>query len=115
MLSKKGLWLGLMLILLLPFATAQADGIQNFVLSKLDGKGTVDNINVAENRIVIDDRLYILSGNVTVFDLNRRNNVSVSDIKAGDSIGFKSKPLPKPTAPYDQVIIKLWILPSGGK
>ena len=113
MLNKKGLWLGVLFAVLLPIAVAQADSLKEFVLSQLDGKGTVDSINVDAHSIVINDRAYTLSKNVTVFNVVRRTNASVDDIKAGDNVGFKAKPLSKPTAPYDQLIIKLWILPSG--
>ena len=111
--NKKGLWLGMLLAILLPVTVAQADSLKEFVLSQLDGKGTVDNVNVDERKIVIDDSSYSLSKNVTVFNVVRKTNASVDDIKKGDSVGFKSQPLPNPTAPYDQLIIKLWILPSG--
>jgi hypothetical protein len=116
---RKGLSLGalgitgIVLGMLMCLATAQADGLQEFVLSQLDGKGTVDSINTHDNRIVIGDRTYVMSRNTSVFDVSRKRNASVRDIKAGDMVGFRSRPLPKPTAPYDQSIVKLWILPSN--
>ena len=115
MLNGKGIWLGFLLTAWLPFNAVQADGIQDFVLSQLDGKGTVNSVDASANKIVIDDRLYILSRTVTVFDVTRRTNSSVSDIKPGNTVGFKAEPLPKPTAPYNQVIVKIWILPSDKK
>ena len=111
MLNKK-LWATLLVSYLMLVATAGADSLQDFVLTKLDGKGTVDSINAQTSQIVINDRSYKLSRNVTVFDVRNRRNSSVDDIKAGDTVGFKSRPLPQPTAPYDQLIIKIWILPS---
>jgi len=114
MLNKKGITLSLLLALLLPLTIAQADGLQEFVLSQLDGKGTVDSINVSGQQLVIDDRTYVISRSTTVFDVNNRKRVSLDGIKAGDIVGFKSKPLAKPTAPYDQSLIKIWILPSQG-
>lgn len=112
MLNKKHIWAMLIVSYLVLVATAGADSLQDFVLTKLDGKGTVDSINAQTNKIVIDDRSYSLSGNVTVFDVRNKRNSSIENIKVGDSVGFKSRPLPQPTAPYDQLIIKLWILPS---
>ena len=112
MLNRKGIILGLLFGLLLPLTLAQADGLQEFVLSQLDGKGTVDSIDVSRQQIVIDDRSYVISRGTTVFDVVNRKNVSLDGIKAGDVVGFKSKPLAKPTAPYDQSLIKIWILPS---
>jgi len=112
MLNKKSLWATLLVGYLLAVTSANADSIQDFVLSKLDGKGTVDSIDLLTDRIVINDRSYKLSGNVTVFDVKNSRNSSVDKIKVGDSVGFKSRPLPQPTAPYDQLIIKLWILPG---
>ena len=112
MLNRKSIWATLLVSYLLVIATANADSIQDFVLSKLDGKGTVDSIDLQADRIVINDRSYKLSSNVTVFDVKNSRNSSVDKIKVGDTVGFKSKPLPQPTAPYDQLIIKLWILPS---
>ena len=67
--------------------TAYADGLKDFVLSQLDGKGTVSSVNTNSNRIVIDDVSYVV---------------------------FRAKPLPNPTAPYDQNIVKIWILPADG-
>lgn len=113
MLNKKGIWLGLMLAVALPIAAAHADGLKDFVLTQLDGKGTVDNINVDTHVITINDKSYTLSRNVTVFDVVHRTNSSIDSVKLGDNVGFKAQPLPQPTAPYDQLIIKLWILPSG--
>ena len=113
MLNKKGLWLGMLLALLLPLAVAQADGVKDFVLSQLDGKGTVDSIDVDGRSIVINDRTYTLSRSATVFNVVRRTNSAIDNINAGDNVGFKAKPLPKATAPYDQLIVKLWVLPSG--
>ena len=104
--------LGVLFGLLMCLTTANADGIQEFVLSQLDGKGTVSSVNAQNSQIVIDDVLYEVSRTTTVFDVNRKKSVSLSNIKPGDSVGFRSKPLPKPTAPYDQSIIKMWILPS---
>jgi len=112
MLNKKSVWVTLFVSYLLLVATAGADGLKDFVLSKLDGKGTVDNITPGANTIVINDVTYTLSSNVTVFDVKNRRNSSIDNIKVGDSVGFKAKPLPQPTAPFDQLIIKLWILPS---
>ena len=112
MLNKKGLWSALLVSYLLVMATANADSLQDFVLTKLDGKGTVDSINVGSKSIVIDDRQYVLSNNVTVFDVKNRKNSSIDNVKTGDTVGFKSKALSEPTAPYDQLIIKIWILPS---
>jgi len=112
MLNKNGLWMGLVLALAMVFSAAQADGIRELVTSKLDGKGSVDRVDETASSIVIDDKLYVLSDNVTVFDAIHRRNVAVGDIKPGNMVGFRSKPLPKPTAPYDQVIVKLWIMPT---
>lgn len=115
---RKGLSLGalgvtgVLFSMLMGLATAQADGLQEFVLSQLDGKGKVDSISVGDRRIVIGDRSYVMSRNTSVFDVSRKRNASLRDIKAGDLVGFRSRPLPKPTAPYDQSIVKLWILPS---
>ncbi len=113
MLNKKGLWSVLLVSYLLAMSTANADSLQDFVLTKLDGKGTVDSINVDSMSIVIDDRSYTLSDNVTVFDVKNRRNSSIENVKPGNSVGFKSRPLSKPTAPYDQLIIKIWILPDN--
>ena len=110
--NRKGLILGLLFGLLLPLTLAQADVLQEFVNSQLDGKGTVDSINVSNKQIVIDDMLYVISRGTTVFDVNVKRSVSLDSIKPGDRVGFKSKPLAKPTAPYDQSLIKIWILPS---
>lgn len=112
MLNTKGLWSALLVSYFLVIATANADGLQDYVVSKLDGQGTVDSINVAAKQIVINDRSYVLSRNVTVFDVKNRRNSSIDRIKVGDTVGFKSRALPQPTAPYDQLIIKIWILPS---
>ena len=112
MLNRKGIIVGLLFGLILPLATAQADGLQEFVLSQLDGRGTVDSVDVSGQRIVIDDRSYTISRSTTVFDVNRKRSVSLDGIKVGDVVGFKAKPLTKPTAPYDQSLIKIWILPS---
>lgn len=114
MINRKGLTLALLFGLLLPLTFAHADGLQEFVLSQLDGKGSVDSIDVSSKQIVIDDRSYVISRSTTVFDVNNRKRVSLDGIKPGDSVGFKSKPLTKPTAPYDQSLIKIWILPSQG-
>lgn len=112
MLHKKGLLSVLLVGCLLLVATAHADSLKDFVLSKLDGQGTVDSINTESSQIVIDDSSYSLSGNVTVFDVINKRNSSIDNIQQGDTVGFKSRPLPKPTAPYDQLIVKIWILPS---
>ena len=112
MLNIKKLWPALLVSYFLAIATANADSLQDYVVSKLDGQGTVDSINAAAKQVVINDRSYVLSSNVTVFDVKNRRNSSVGDIKVGDSVGFKSKALSEPTAPYDQLIIKMWILPS---
>jgi len=114
MLNKKGIMAGLLFGLLLPLTLAHADGLQEFVLSQLDGKGTVDSISLTSQQIVIDDRSYVISRGTTVFDVNNRKRVSLDGIKPGDVVGFKSKPLSKPSAPYDQSLIKIWILPSQG-
>jgi hypothetical protein len=117
MLNKNGLRMSilgsLLLTMALSVAVTNADGLQDYVLSKLDGKGTVDSINVAAKNIVIDDQLFALSRTTTVFDVKKRRNSSLENIKQGDRVGFKSKPLSKPTAPFDQLIIKMWILPSN--
>ena len=110
--NRKGLILGLLFGLLLPLTLAQADVLQEFVNSQLDGKGTVNSINVSSKQIVIDDMLYVISRGTTVFNVNVKRSVSLDSIKPGDRVGFKSKPLSKPTAPYDQSLIKIWILPS---
>ena len=112
MLNRTGITLSLLLALVLLATTVHADGLEEFVLSQLDGKGTVDSINVSGKQLVIDDRTYVISRSTTVFDVNTRKRVSLDGVKAGDSVGFKSKPLSKPTAPYDQSLIKIWILPS---
>jgi len=112
MLNKKGWFLGLLFGLLLPLTVTHADSMKDFVLTQVDGRGTVDSINVSGQKIVIDDRSYVIAHGTAVFDVNTRRSVSLDDIKAGDAVGFKSKPLAKPTAPYDQSLIKLWILPS---
>ena len=112
MLKRKGIIIGLLLGLLLPLTLAHADGLQEFVLSQLDGKGIVDSVDVSGQQIVIDDRSYVISRSTTVFDVNRKRSLSLDGIKAGDVVGFKAKPLTKPTAPYDQSLIKIWILPS---
>ena len=109
-----GILVGVLFGLLACVTSANADGIQEFVRSQLDGKGTVSSVNTQNNQIVIDDASYVVSRTTTVFDVNRKKSVSLSNIKPGDSVGFRSKPLPKPTAPYDQSIIKIWILPSDG-
>ena len=113
MATKFGLGLGLLLMLALVASVAQADGMKELVLSHLDGKGTVDSIDATNNKIVIADKLYVLSDNVAVFDSIHRQNISVDDIKSGNRVGFRSKPLSKPTAPYDQVIVRLWVLPTS--
>jgi len=112
MLNRKGIIVGLLFGLMLPLAIAHADGLQEFVLSQLDGKGTVDSVDVSGQRIVIDDRSYVVSRSTTVFDVNKKRSVSLDGIKVGDAVGFKAKPLTKPTAAYDQSLIKIWILPS---
>ncbi len=103
-----------LITILLPFSLAHADGLQEFVLTQLDGKGTVDSIDLPGSKIVIDDISYVLSRGTTVFDVNNRKRVSLDGLKPGDFVGFKSKALKKPTAPYDQSLIKIWILPSNG-
>lgn len=110
MLNKKGLWSALLVSYLLVMATANADSLQDFVLTKLDGKGNVDSINVDSMSIVINDRSYVLSNSVTVFNVKSRTNSSIGKVKSGDSVGFKSKALAVPTAPYDQLIEKIWVL-----
>lgn len=110
MLNKKGIWSALFICLFISAATASADGIQDYVLTKLDGQGSVDSVDVTNRKIVISDRSYSLSRNVTVFDVSKKRNSSIERVKVGDNVGFKSKPLPNPTAPYDQLIVKLWIL-----
>ena len=112
MLNIKRLCSALLVSCFLAIATANADSLQDYVVSKLDGQGTVDSINTQANQIVINDRSYVLSDNTTVFDVKNRRNSSVDKIKVGDTVGFKSKALAQPTAPYDQLIIKIWILPS---
>jgi len=112
MFNRKGIIVGLLFGLLLPLTVAHADGLQEYVLSQLDGKGTVDSVDVSGQRIVIDDRAYVISRSTSVFDVNKKRSVSLDGIKAGDAVGFKAKPLTKPTAPYDQSLIKIWILPS---
>ena len=112
MFNKKRLWSVLLVSCLLMVSAAHADSLQDFVLTKLDGKGTVDSIDLGSMSIVINDRSYQLSDNVTVFDVANRRNSSVENIKTGNSVGFKSRPLPNPTAPYDQLIVKIWILPN---
>lgn len=112
MLNRKSFWSLLLVSYLLVTATANADSLQDFVLSKLDGKGTVDSINVDSMTIVVNDRSYSMTDNVTVFDVKNRRNSSIDKIKVGDTVGFKSRPLSKPTAPYDQLIVKMWILPG---
>jgi len=113
MANKYGLRLGLLLTLALLVGVAQADGMKDLVRSHLDGKGTVDSVDATNNKIVIADKLYVLSDNVAVFDSIHRQNISVEDIRPGNRVGFKSKPLSKPTAPYDQVIVRLWVLPKS--
>lgn len=113
MLNKKSFWAVLLASYFLVITSAGADSLQDFVLSKLDGKGTVDSINVDEGTIVVNDRSYTLASNVTVFDVKNRRNSSIDQVKAGDSIGFKSRPLAQPTAPYDQLIVKIWVLPGA--
>jgi hypothetical protein len=110
MLNKKSFWSVLLVSYLLVIASANADSLEDFVTSKLDGKGTVDNINVDSKSIVINDRSYVLSNTVTVFDVNKRKNTSIENVKVGDSVGFKSKALAEPTAPFDQLIEKIWIM-----
>lgn len=110
-LNRKGMIIGLLFGLLLPLTVAHADSLQEFVLSQLDGKGTVDSVDVPGQRIVIDDRSYVISRGTTVFDVNNKKSISLDGIKIGDVVGFKAKPLTKPTAPYDQSLIKIWILP----
>jgi len=113
MLNKKGLWSALLVCFLLFSGAAYSDGLQDLVLSKLDGKGSVDSINVARKTIVVNDRLYSLDNRVTVFDVVNRKNSSIEKVKVGDTVGFKSKALSKPTAPYDQLIVKIWILKNS--
>lgn len=113
MLNKKSFWSVLLVSYLLVISSASADSLQDFVLTKLDGKGSVDSISVDSMNIVIDDRTYKLANNVTVFDVKKRRNSSIDKIKVGDAVGFKSRPLPVPTAPYDQLIVKIWILPDS--
>jgi hypothetical protein len=108
----KGMIVGLLFGLLLPLTVAHADSLQEFVLSQLDGKGRVDSVDVSGQRIVIDDRTYVISRSTTVFNVNNKRSVSLDGIKAGDVVGFKARPLTKPTAPYDQSLDKIWILPS---
>lgn len=103
-----GIWLGLMLCT----GSVLGNGLKDFVLSKLDGKGTVSSIDVQNLHIVIDDVVYVISRHTTVFDVNKKTRVYLDDIKGGDSVGFKAKPLARPTAPYDQAIVKIWILPA---
>jgi uncharacterized protein (AIM24 family) len=112
MFNRKGIIVGLLFGLLLPLTVAHADGLQEYVLSQLDGKGTVDSVDVSGQRIVIDDRSYVISRSTSVFDVNKKRSMSLDGIKVGDIVGFKAKPLTKPTAPYDQSLIKIWILPS---
>jgi len=115
MTKKYGLRLGLLLTLALMFGIAQADGMKDLVRGQLDGKGIVDSVDASNNSIVIEDKLYVLSDNVAVFDSIHRQNISADDIKTGSRVGFRSKPLSKPTAPYDQEIVRLWILPTSNR
>jgi len=114
MLIKKGTWVGAML-LGLAVSVTHADGIKDLALTHLDGKGTVDSIDASNDKIVINDKLYFLAEHVSVFDAAHRRNSSVEDIKPGNSVGFTSKPLSNPTAPYDQMIVRLWIMPTSNQ
>jgi len=97
---------------LLYLSSAGADSLEDYIRTKLDGKGTVDSIDLNQNHIVINDRLYILASGVTVFDVKKNRDSSIDKIKVGNAVGFDSEPLPKPTAPYDQLIVRIWILPG---
>jgi len=101
-----------LIMVLLSTNTAATDDLKRFIVSQLDGRGTVDVINVDARIIIVDDRLYQLSKNINVFDVKHKTNVRVGRIRAGNHVGFKTSALKKPTAPYDQLITKIWLLPN---
>ena len=111
-LNKAGITLIVLFVCLIPFAMAHADSLQEFVLTQLDGKGTVNSVDLTKSKIVIDDLSYVIARGTTVFNVNNRKRISLDGLKPGDYVGFKSKALKEPTAPYDQKLIKIWILPS---
>jgi len=92
--------------------TAMADELKDFILNQLDGKGTVNAINVDSRTIIVDDRPYYLSRNVNVFDIEAKRHLRVNHVRTRHRIGFKTSALTTPTAPYDQLITKIWVFPT---
>ncbi|NOZ52565.1 MAG: hypothetical protein GXP08_05390 [Gammaproteobacteria bacterium] len=113
MLKLKGMLLLTITMVLFTLNSAVADELKDFLLSQLDGKGMVDAINVRKHTIIIEDRLYYLSKNVNVFDIRRKTHVSINRLRPRNKIGFKTSALKKPTAPYDQLITRIWLLPKN--
>lgn len=97
-------------MLVVPVTVTKADALKEFVLSQLDGRGIVNNMDLAKRTIVVDDSIYDLARTVTVFDATANKPSSLRSINVNDEIGFKSRALREPTKPYDQLITKIWIL-----
>ena len=110
--SRRILYLVLTLLCLMGVTQAQADGIEDFVNQQFDKSGFVDSIDVTANTIVVDDRLYFFSANTPVFDVARKTNSGIRSLSNQMKIGFKTRTLKQPTAPYQQQIIRIWILPQ---
>jgi hypothetical protein len=96
---------------LLAATAVQADGIEDYINQQFDKTGYVNSLDTSANTVVIDDRLYFLSSNVPVFDMTAKTSVNINAVTSLDKIGFKTRALKKPTAPYDQQITRIWILP----
>lgn len=68
-------------------------------------RGTIDDIDLTANHVVIDDRLFVLANDIQIH--SGREKASKYMLRKGHHIGYS---LNKPSTGY-QVVTEIWILP----
>lgn len=81
--------LTLLIMLMIPAGVLGAKG-GNFVPDTFDFQGTVDYIDLANGKIVVDDSVYYISSSTRVHDKKSKGNKTAA-LKVGQYVGFDAE------------------------
>lgn len=99
--------LALTLCLMAAAATAWGDVLPGYYPDEFPRTGHVDRVDIRDGDIVINDTLFILSGNTPVHTLHTRFG-TISDLRQGMTVGFAFSAGPA----GKRQVTEMWILPA---
>lgn len=94
-------------MLLVPHAAGLAAEQSTGPNTAFERSGTVDEINLAANQIIINDRSYGLASNVPIHEGNR--NMSRGSLRKGMRLNFNTRPGSESGS--GAVITEIWVSP----